>query len=948
MDDSAGQLSNNSSQLSDDYKPKNFAPSPDFRWLCVELFARLDSINTNRVKFGKSASVKYIEVIIHFIKLWRTTVGDDFFPVLRLILPYRDIRTYNIKDFTLIKAICKSLNLPRDSLTEKRLINWKQYAARGSNLSTFCVEEVAKRRKEPEITSSMSIDKLNEVLNELSKEASTRKWGFTGLSDSPSFKYCLQNMTFLEMRYFFDVILKVRVIGGLEHKFLNCWHPDAQDYLSVVSDLKVLAHKLWDPSMRLGRKELSINIGHAFAPHLAKRLHISYEKACVKLKNEFFLEEKLDGERIQLHYMDSGSRLRFFSRRGTDYTHLYGENTERGVISQFLKLREEVRDCVLDGEMVSFDKEKKVVLPFGIVKSAAVEEMINSSSSIDSEGYRPLYMIFDLVYLNGVSLTKLPLHTRKEYLKQIITPVAEAVEVVSALECTNHHAIETSLQKAIEMGSEGLILKQKSCTYDIGARNDHWIKIKPEYFEDLGENMDLIIIGRDPGKKDSLMCGLVTNSDLVGQNEGLLKSSTEDPDIATNLKVLSFCNVANGVSDAEFKEIERKTRGCWKSFTTNPPQTSLIEFGSKTPVEWIDPRMSLVLEVKARSVDNNQLSGKKYKAGSTLHGAYCRQIRDDKDWTTCATLAQYLQAKIAHNYYTYKRRAHQLSPRKKKTRKVGRRDKLEGEGAGPESKESNLFEGLQFYILGDYVDSSGRRYDKSMIASHVTKHGGAVMHNMTVRPENLPNLFVIGGRATIECISLFDRGYDIIDPSWIFDCISSGMQLSLEPKHCFYVSSRLLENCQKRVDMCGDTFCRPLSYVEYDHILEQSTQTKNSEEKLPLTLELDTAPLFMFQRYRVFIACYGGTESAAFSYKKTIEGFGGSVVENLSDCNLVLVHRSPEDSSQFTQNVRKQVVATFCRHSSPENRVPRLVSSAWLDACLEEQCLVPEEDYPCM
>ncbi|SCU87585.1 LAME_0D10682g1_1 [Lachancea meyersii CBS 8951] len=946
MVDSIDQLSQNSSQLSEEYKPKNFAPSPDFRWLCDELLAKLDDINKNRLKYGKSVTVKNVETIIYFIKLWRTTVGNDFFPVLRLILPYRDIRTYNIKDFTLIKAICKSLNLPRDSPTEKKLINWKQYAARGTNLSAFCVEEIAKRRKEPEVVTAMSIDKLNEVLNELSKEASTKKWGFTGLSDSPSFKYCLQNMSFLELRYFFDVILKVRVIGGLEHKFLSCWHPDAQDYLGVVSDLKVLADKLWDPLMRLGRKELSINLGHAFAPHLAKRLHISYEKVCAKLKNDFLLEEKMDGERIQLHYMENGGRLRFLSRRGTDYTHLYGESIHRGVISQFLKFREEVNDCVLDGEMVSFDKERKVVLPFGIVKTAAVEEIINASSSIEKEGYRPLYMVFDLVYLNGVSLTRLPLHARKEYLRQIITPVPDAVEIVSALECTDHTAIETSLQRAIEMGSEGLILKQRSSTYDVGARNDQWVKIKPEYFEDLGENMDLIIIGRDPGKKDSLMCGLVTYINDTCQNGKIPNLDGDKESDLSNLKVFSFCNVANGVSDAEFKEIERKTRGHWKSFAENPPPSDLLEFGTKLPNEWIDPRSSLVLEVKARSADNNLISRKKYKVGSTLHGAYCRRIRDDKDWTACATVEQYLQAKIAHNYRSYKKKAHQLSPRKKKVRKFVRLDDFESDAAENASQESSLFEGMRFYILGDYVDSDGQRYDKRAIANQISRNGGLLMHNMTVKPEELSHLWIVGRKATIECKSLFDRGYDIVDPSWVFDCISAHMRLNLEPKHCFYASSRLLENSRKRVDNYGDSFCRPLNNSEYDQLIQNSHE--NIEEHSQTFSELEEAPLFMLQRYKIFVAKSDSVQENLGTVKKTIEQFGGRIAENIRECNLVLSYNPTESDPLFGQTLRKQVATEFVQEYSQRNPIPRIVNYTWLKECLKEECLVPEEDYPCL
>ncbi|SCU79578.1 LANO_0A06766g1_1 [Lachancea nothofagi CBS 11611] len=943
MNDSTDPHSQSSSQLSSEYKPKNFAPSPDFRWLCAELFAKLDTISENRPKYGKSATVKYLEVIIYFIKLWRTTVGDNFYPVLRLILPYRDIRTYNIKEFTLIKALCKSLNLPRDSLTERRLINWKQYAGRGVNLSHFCVQEISKRRREPENLGSMSIDKLNETLSDLSKEASTTKWGFTGLSESPSFQYCMQHMSFLELRYFFDIILKVRVIGGLEHKFLSCWHPDAQDYLGVVSDLKVLTEKLWDPSVRLGRTDLSINIGYAFAPHLAKRIHISYEKICVKLKSDFLIEEKMDGERIQLHYMEGGSKLRFLSRRGTDYTHLYGESVQQGVVSQFLRLKDDVRDCVLDGEMVSFDKDRKVVLPFGIVKSSAVQELVNASASIENEGYRPLYMIFDLVYLNGVSLTRLPLHVRKEYLKAILTPVPYAVEILPGLRSEDPSAITTSLQRAIEMGSEGLILKQYSSTYDIGARNDHWVKIKPEYFEDLGETMDLIIIGRDPGKKDSLMCGLV---ETRSEEEQLIIEKSSGKNSSSTLTVLSFCNVANGVSDEEFKEIDRKTRGLWKAFKVQSPPESLLEFGTKQPVEWIDPRLSLVLEVKARSVDNNDQIGKKYKVGSTLHGAYCRRIRDDKDWTSCATVEQYQQAKRAHNYYAYKKRGHEVSARKRKSPKIPKLSYLEDSGALNTVQETKIFEGINFYILSDFVDLCGRRYDKQLIALEVKKHGGNLMHNITVKPEELSSLWIVSGKTTIECRSLFERGYDIIDPSWVFDSIASGARVRMEPKHCFYASCRLLDNSKRRVDKFGDSFCRPSSRVELQRLIEASYKTV-AESRIGVLSELDAAPLFMLQRYQVYVVANSPILTEVQEMKTTIKLFGGSIVENISQCNLIIAHSVPKNEDCFSiKQLRKEVAKKFLGEVSIARFVPHIVNTRWLKACVDEQCLVPEEDYP--
>ena len=337
--------------------PCNFSPSPAFQWLCDELFVKLEDIQSKRdpKNIGKPVTVRYYEVINHFIALWRKTVGNDIFPALILILPYRDRRLFNIRDYTLIKAICAYLKLPRNSFTEKRLLSWKARAGKGVKLSQFCVNEIKKRKSEPKDKIEITIDRLNECLDKLAEERNSKGRGFKKLADSPTFKFCLENMSFIELQFFFDILLKNRVIGGQEHKFLNAWHPDAQDYLSVVSDLRTVTTRLWDPEIRLQNNDLVINPGFAFAPQLAKKLSISYEKICMKLKNDFIIEEKMDGERIQLHYQDYGEKLKFFSRRGTDYTYLYGESIHDGFIGKHLKLNKDVKDCILDGEMITYD-----------------------------------------------------------------------------------------------------------------------------------------------------------------------------------------------------------------------------------------------------------------------------------------------------------------------------------------------------------------------------------------------------------------------------------------------------------------------------------------------------------------------------------------------------------------------------------------------------------------
>jgi DNA ligase-4 len=42
---------------------------------------------------------------------------------------------------------------------------------------------------------------------------------------------------------------------------------------------------------------------------------------------------------------------------------------------------------------------------------------------------------------------------------------------------------------------EGIIVKNLNSTYVPNERKNKWIKIKPEYFDGLGDDFDLLIVG---------------------------------------------------------------------------------------------------------------------------------------------------------------------------------------------------------------------------------------------------------------------------------------------------------------------------------------------------------------------------------------------------------------------------------------------------------------------
>ncbi|CAI4036324.1 hypothetical protein SMKI_15G1630 [Saccharomyces mikatae IFO 1815] len=932
-------------------EPQNFAPSPDFKWLCEELFSKIDEVQVKgTIGTGKSRSFKYYEVLSNFVEMWRKTVGNNIYPALILALPYRDRRIYNIKDYVLIRTICSYLKLPKNSATEGRLKDWKQRVGKGKNLSSLLVEEIAKRRSEPN-GKAITIDGINSTLDELSKDRSTSGRGFKNLVKSSPFLHCLESMSFVELKYFFDILLKSRVIGGQEHKFLSCWHPDAQDYLSVVSDLKVVASKLYDPRVRLKNDDLTIKVGFAFAPQLAKKVNLPYEKICRALHNDFLVEEKMDGERIQVHYMNYGKSVRFYSRRGIDYTYLYGASLSSGTISHHLDFTDNVRECVLDGEMVTFDARRKVILPFGLVKGSAKDAL--SFNSINNVDFHPLYVVFDLLYLNGTSLTPLPLHQRKEYLESILTPVKNVVEMVRTSRCYNVESIKKSLEVAISLGSEGVVLKYYNSSYNVASRNNNWIKVKPEYLEEFGENLDLVIIGRDPGKKDSFMLGLL----LLNEKEMDKRDQEVSSGIANNSKnenilysqkkvkkILSFCSVANGISQEEFKEIDRKTRGCWKKTSEVAPPASIFEFGSKIPAEWIEPNESIVLEIKSRSLDNTETNMQKYATSCTLYGGYCKRIRFDKDWTDCFTLNELYDSRSARFNPSYQAEKSHLKLVRKKRREVLTSNTFDQKTE--QIPTSIIFAGLYFYVLSDYVTNASEvRITRGELENAIVRHGGRLIYNIILKRHYIGDVRLISCKNTTECRALINRGYDILHPSWVIDCVAYKKLIPIEPCYCFNVSQKMRAVAEKRVDCLGDSFENDISETKLS-LLYKSQHNLPPPEEVERDAEVQVFPLFLFSNRIVYIP----PRKIGMKYEKTLEMkirlFGGKITDRQSLCNLVIIpYGDPTWRKDCIKEVNEQIKEQV-KALDTIPKIPRIVAPEWVDHSIYGNCQVPEEDFP--
>ena len=86
-----------------------------------------------------------------------------------------------------------------------------------------------------------------------------------------------------------------------------------------------------------------------------------------------------------------------------------------------------------------------------------------------------VYYPFDLLYLNGSSLHKVPLSERKALLTRTVVPgsAIQPVEYVSGEGDQFFHA-------AVQLGLEGMVAKNRDSIYEPGARTRAWLKVKGE------------------------------------------------------------------------------------------------------------------------------------------------------------------------------------------------------------------------------------------------------------------------------------------------------------------------------------------------------------------------------------------------------------------------------------------------------------------------------------
>ncbi|HEY6766884.1 MAG TPA: non-homologous end-joining DNA ligase [Candidatus Sulfotelmatobacter sp.] len=298
---------------------------------------------------------------------------------------------------------------------------------------------------------------------------------------------------------------------------------------------------------------------------------------------EWFFEIKWDGYRA-VAFLEDGN-VRLVSRNQNDLTSRYPELQG---LPQFIK----AKTAILDGEVVALDAEGRA--SFSLMQQRT--------------GFRPggrrtvakaevpvLYYVFDLLYLDGYDLRRLPLEERKEKLASLIK-AGDSVRFSDHFEEQGKALFEIAKQK----GLEGILAKRRDSTYH-EQRSREWLKIK------IRHRIECVIGGYTEPEGSRAHFGSI----VLGLYD----------------KKKNLIHAGQAGSGFDQKSLAAMWKRLEKLKTKENPFTGKVEALRK--VYWVKPK--LVAEIEYAEWTEGATTG----SGSKLRAPVFLGLRDDKDPSEC-------------------------------------------------------------------------------------------------------------------------------------------------------------------------------------------------------------------------------------------------------------------------------------------------------------------------
>ena len=168
-------------------------------------------------------------------------------------------------------------------------------------------------------------------------------------------------------------------------------------------------------------------------------------------------EEKVDGYRLAVH--KNGVAVSISSRQGKDYTSRFPELTKALASLP-------ARSFILDGEVAVYDQAH--ISRFEWLRARPK----------DGRATLPVYMVFDVLELDGKDWRPEALWTRRKVLEELVAREREILPVRRL----SSNGLKAWAQ-AVHKGYEGLVGKDPESPY-VGGRTLKWLKVKQPHYRE--------------------------------------------------------------------------------------------------------------------------------------------------------------------------------------------------------------------------------------------------------------------------------------------------------------------------------------------------------------------------------------------------------------------------------------------------------------------------------
>ena len=517
--------------------------------------------------FNKMESTrKRLELTQYLVELFEKTPHEVISKIVYLLQgklrPDFEGIELGVAEKLAMRAISKSSGIPIKKIEEEY--------RKGGDLGHAASTILEQKTQTTFLVEDITVERVYETLFKIAKLGGTR-------SQDMKMKYIsslLNDATPLEASFILKILLGTLRIGIAENTVMDALavafsgNKDNRKVLeyayNVSSDLGKVAETIAVKGLE-GIKEFEIILFNPIRPMLADRIK-SEEDAVEKMGNNFAAEYKLDGERVQLHI--EGEKVVLFSRSLENISSYYPDIIEK------IPKTIQADNVILEAEAVAINEDTAEFLPF--------QELMHRRRKYKIEKAVTQYPItvnfFDILYCNGKNCLELNYKDRRRMLEKVVKEDGFAKHIPMAI-VNNENEIEDFLENSINAGSEGLMLKMLDKPYTAGSRGSHWLKLKREYQNELGDSLDLVVIGGFFGK------GRRTGS----YGTLLLATYDEDDDTFT-----SICKVGTGFSDESLDQLYQMLHPK-VTIKKNPRIISEMEADV-----WFEPE--LVIEVVASEI----------------------------------------------------------------------------------------------------------------------------------------------------------------------------------------------------------------------------------------------------------------------------------------------------------------------------------------------------------